>query len=77
MYACVQVMLPLSMVLLLGQTFWELLVPHGSWLGIAANLVCTAIGAVLIVGFVAIVAYGLRHRRRLVGSLAIDHLPGA
>jgi len=77
MYACVQVLLPLTMVLLLGQTFWELLVPRGSWLGIAANVVCTGIGAVLIVGFVAIMVYGLSHRRRLVGTLAIDHLPGA
>jgi len=32
---------------------------------------------VLILGFVAISAYGYSNRRRLVGPLVVDHLPGA
>ena len=75
MYACVQVMLPLSMLVLLGNTVWELLVQRGSVLAVAANMACTVVGAVLIVGFFVIMTYGLRYRRRLVGTLAVDHLP--
>ena len=77
MYACVQVMLPLTMLLLLGNTFWELFVRPGSVLALVANLFFTLIGAVLVLGFVWIMLYGLRNRRRLVGTLAINHLPGA
>ncbi len=77
MHACVQVMLPVTMVLLLGQTFWELLVHRGSWLAVGANVVCTAVGVAGVVGIIAIVTYGLMYRRRLVGALAIDHLPGS
>jgi NADH-quinone oxidoreductase subunit H len=78
MYSCIQVMLPITMVLLLGNTFWMLLVPAGApFLATAANLVLTAAGLVLVFGFVAIAAYGYANRRRLVGSLVIDHLPGS
>ena len=77
MYACVQVMLPLAMLILLGNTVWMMLVPTGSVVAIAANLVCTAIGAILIIAIIAISAYGYVHRRRLVGTLVIDHMPGS
>jgi len=77
LYACVQVLLPLTMLALLGQSLWELLVPRGSALGLAANAITSAIGAVLVMGAVGAAAYGRMNRRRLVGSLAVEHLPGA
>ena len=77
MYACVQVLLPLTMLVLLGNTVWELAVSHGSLLGTSANLLMTAIGAAGVGGFIAIMLYGLINIRRLVGTLAIDSLPGS
>jgi len=77
MYACVQVMLPLAMLNLLAHAVWQWLVPADSLLARIANGVCTAIGAVTIVAILATIAYGLFHRRRLVGTLVVDHLPGA
>jgi len=87
MYACVQGLLPLTMVVLLGAAFWNLLVPPVTGLAGAAsptmvlavvtNGLLTLIGAVLAAGFFGIAAYGFMHRRRLVGTMAIDNLPGA
>jgi NADH-quinone oxidoreductase subunit H len=77
MYACVQVMLPLSMLVLLGATFWELLVPGGSTLAVVANLACAAVGAVAVIAMIGIVYYGYSNRRQLVGTLAIEHWPGS
>lgn len=77
MYACVQVMLPIGMLILLGNTVWIMLVPSGSLVAIVANAVCTAIGAILVIAIIAISAYGYANRRRLVGTLVIDHLPGS
>jgi NADH-quinone oxidoreductase subunit H len=77
MYACVQVMLPLSMLVLLGATFWALLVPHGSMLAVVANLACTALGVGAVLAIIGIVFYGYSNRRQLVGTLAIEHWPGS
>jgi NADH-quinone oxidoreductase subunit H len=77
MHACVQYMLPVTMLVLLAQTFWELLVPDGSGLAILVNTICTAAGVVAVIGIISLAVYGLRYRRRLVGTLAIDHLPGS
>jgi NADH-quinone oxidoreductase subunit H len=77
MYACVQVLLPLSMLVLLAQTLWQLWVPAGSGLAVMANFVCAALGALAVVAVPAIAVYGYTHRRRLVGTLVIDHLPGS
>jgi len=77
MHACVQYMLPVTMVVLLAQTFWELLVRDGSTLAFVANVLCTAVGVVAFIGIIRFVVYGLRHRRQLVGTLAIEHLPGS
>jgi NADH-quinone oxidoreductase subunit H len=77
MYTCVQVLLPMSMVLLLANTFWMLLVPADGLLARAANIAMTLIGAGLAGGFVVIMCYGLINRRKLVGTLVVDHLPGA
>jgi len=77
MYACIQVLLPMSMVLLLGNTFWQLLVPADGLIARGTNVVLTLIGAGLVIGFVVIMLNGYMNRRRLVGSLAVDHLPGS
>ncbi len=77
LYACVQVLLPLAMAALLGNTFWVLLVAPGSLLAVLANAILSLAGAALVLGFVVIMIYGRMNRRRLVGTLAIDHLPGA
>ncbi len=81
LYACVQVLLPLTMVLLLGATMWVL----GELSGSAAfDTVATVVGVVLgligllfAFGMVGIAMYGFYHRRRLPGSLATDVLPGS
>jgi NADH-quinone oxidoreductase subunit H len=77
MHACVHVMLPTAMLVLLGGALWQLLVPARSWLAIAGNVVCTAVAAAALAGFVGIAAYGYVYRRRLVGTQAVEHLPGA
>lgn len=82
LYACVQVLLPLTMVVLLGNTLWILGTKHLqlAWLiGLdkALHYVLVFIGAATIVGMIAIAAYGYRNRRRLVGNLVIDHIPWA
>lgn len=77
MYACVQVLLPMTMVLLLGNTFWMLLVPAGGMVSVVLNVAMAAIGVVPAAGFVTIAVYGFVNRRRLVGTLVVNHLPGA
>lgn len=77
MYACVQVLIPATMVLLLGSTFWNLLVPAGSRLDVGANVVFTLLGGLLLLGILSVMAYAYRNGRRLVGSLAVDALPGS
>lgn len=77
MYTCVQVLLPIAMVVLLGNTLWQLFVPADSLAGRIANAAMAMIGAVAILGFVVTGAYGYINRRRLVGSLVVDHLPGS
>ena len=77
MYACVQVMLPAAMVMLLGNTLWQLLVLPGSVPALVVNVLLTLIGAGLLLGFVVIMLYGFVNRRRLVGTLTVEHLPGA
>jgi NADH-quinone oxidoreductase subunit H len=81
LYACVQVLLPLTMVLLLGNTLWVWASTSGSgsWAGFAriSNWLVGGIGAVFALMFPAIAAYGFYHRRRLVGNLVVDALPGS
>lgn len=77
MYACVQVMLPMTMLILLGSTFWHLLVRPGGVVAGVTNVVLTLLGGVMALSVLAIAAYGFKNRRRLVGTLAVDLLPGA
>jgi len=82
LYACVQVLLPMTMLILLCNTLWMLGLNYGQlgWLILLDSVihrVLVLIGAVLVIGMIAIAAHGYSNRRRLVGSLVIDHLPGA
>jgi NADH-quinone oxidoreductase subunit H len=81
LYGCVQVLLPLTMVLLLGNTLWVWASTSGSgsWAAFAgiSNWVVGGVGAVFALMFPAIAAYGFYHRRRLVGNLVVDALPGS
>ncbi len=81
LYGCVQVLLPLTMVLLLGNTLWIWASTSGgsSWatFATASNWIMGGIGAVFALMFPAIAAYGFYHRRRLVGNLVVDALPGS
>jgi hypothetical protein len=81
LYSCVQVMLPLTMLLLFGTTLWvwASTSSNAGWLGLArvATWMLGSIGGVFVLGFVAIAAYGFYHRRSLPGSLAVDALPGS
>lgn len=81
LYSCVQVLLPLTMLLLLGTTLWVW--ADGS-LGSAWSMFATvwnvglgAVGMVFGIGFVAIAMFGFYHRRKLVGNLVVDALPGS
>jgi NADH-quinone oxidoreductase subunit H len=82
LYACVQVLLPMTMVVLLGNTFWILGLHQAGWswlatLDSALHKALVLIGTVVVIGMFGIAVYGYVNRRRLVGSLVIDHLPGA
>lgn len=77
MYVCIQVLLPATMILLVGNMFWQLLVVQGSGVAMVVNGVLTAMGVLLLLGVASVIAYGYSNRRRLTGSLTVDHLPGS
>ena len=82
LYACVQVLLPLTMVVLLANTLWLLGMDHLQWhwlvgLNTVLHWVLVAIGVAMTLGIAGIMAYGFANNRRLVGRLAVDALPGA
>jgi NADH-quinone oxidoreductase subunit H len=81
LYACVQVLLPLTMVVLLANTVWLLFdnEGHPRFLAFArgVQMVLATIGLLLLVVIASLILYGYRNRRRLVGTLAIEHLRGA
>lgn len=76
LYACVQVMLPLTMLLLLGNAVWELIFPAGSATARASNVVLALLGAGLVLSFILVAVRGYVRGRREVGYLAVDLLPG-
>jgi len=77
LYACVQVMLPLAMLLLLGQTLWELWVAPSGLLAGIVNLLLAGVGGVAAAVVIGIILRARIHRSRLVGRLAVDLLPGS
>lgn len=81
LYGCVQVMLPLTMILLLGTVLWVWADESGGagWASFSRvmNLLLGMIGALFALMFPAIAAYGFYHRRSMVGNLVVDALPGS
>jgi NADH-quinone oxidoreductase subunit H len=77
MHACIQGLLPLAMIVLLGNTAWVLFVEPGSVLALAARGLLTALGALTLVVVAGIIVHGYANRRRLVGTMYVDALPGA
>ena len=81
LHACIHTLLPLTMLLLLGNTVWEVLVGPGDVLFVVVNVLMSIVGAVFVLGFVAIAAYGWWNRRRLVQprgwKYAVDLLKGS
>ncbi len=81
LYACVQVLLPLTMILLLGATLWTWASASDSagWAAFAGvtNWILGAVGLFFALAFPAIAAYGFYYRRKLVGNLVVDPLPGS
>lgn len=82
LYACVQVMLPLVMVLLLANTFWILGTEHMKWGWLIAidrglHWLLVFLGVIIALVMLAIACYGRANKKRLVGWLAADQLPGA
>ena len=82
LYACVQVLLPTAMVVLLANTLWvlglkQLELPWLVVLDEVLHKALVAVGYVFVVVIFGIVAYGYINRTRLVGRLAVRHLPGA
>jgi len=80
LYACVQVLLPLTMVVVLCNTLWMLGVSYWQWMAqidAVIHVVLVALGAILLAACVIISVYGYANRRRLPGPLVIEHLPWA
>ena len=81
LYSCVQVLLPATMLLLLGTTLWVWASTSTSstWIGIdsVVNWILGIVGALFFLMFPAIAVYGFYHRRRLVGNLVVDAMPGS
>ncbi len=81
LYSCVQVMLPLVMVVLLCSVIWEYLLASGNvlvrGLTLVSNVALGGIGILAVAAVLATVTYGFRRRRALVGTLVRDLMPGA
>ncbi|HUU83268.1 MAG TPA: NADH-quinone oxidoreductase subunit NuoH [Phycisphaerae bacterium] len=77
LHACVQVILPIALVTLLGHALWMLWFPAGSIVYAIVNVLLSIVGVCFLGVAVGIAAYGFANRRRLIGYLAVDHLPGS
>lgn len=80
LYSCVQVILPITLVVLLASVFWELGLRESGVFDTVANVVSVILALIGAAGAVAVlcVAYaGFSRRRALVGTQAIERpLPG-
>lgn len=81
LFACIQVLLPATMLVLLGNTIWLLFdrpeYPAFQAFSFVVRSLLAAIGLLVAVACAGLMVYGYVNRRRLVGTLAIEHLPGA
>ena len=81
LYGCIQVILPLTMLLLLGETLWVWASTSDSsgWatLTLITKGICGLVGLIFTLGFPVIAIYGFSQRRKLVGNLVQDVMPGS
>ncbi len=81
LYACVQVLLPFTMLLLFGTTIWvwASTSDNAAWatLTYLTNWALGLIGLAISAVFPMIAAYGFYNRRKLVGSLVQDAMPAS
>ena len=81
LYACVQVLLPMTMLILLGTVLWvwASMSDSAGWAMFdrVVSIILGTVGMVMALGLPAIAGYGFYHRRRMVGNLAVDALPGS
>jgi NADH-quinone oxidoreductase subunit H len=77
LYACIQVLLPLMLLLLLGNVVWIMWVPEESMLQSVTQWILGGIGIYFVIRFLHMAVIGRMRRRQLVGYLAIDILPGS
>jgi hypothetical protein len=73
----VQVILPIALVCLVGHALWMLWFPAGSLVYAIFNVVLSVVGVAFVAVMIGIAVYGFINRRRLIGYLAVDHLPGS
>lgn len=76
LHACIKVMLPLALVLLLGSAFWELLIPNASIAQRTTQYVLAAIGAgfvLMVAGMLALAFVQGRRRQYRLGEPAPFH----
>ncbi len=75
LYSCVQVMLPLTMVVLLGCAFWELLATDAHpWFSAMAGVITVVlglIGAIATIAILVVAFAGVRRASVLVGTQAV------
>ncbi len=77
LYSCIQVLLPLMLVLLIGQTLWVLWVPEDSLLAMVTRIALSSFTGLAGLGACWIIFKARLKKRALVGVLAVEQLPGA
>ena len=80
LFSCVQVILPLTMIVLLASVFWELALGYSAAFTVFSQVisfVLALVGAAIAVAIVLVALAGLRQRRALVGTMGVERpLPG-
>ena len=74
LHACVKVLLPLSLVLLLGSALWELLVPPATWLAEITQITLAGLGILFTVAVLCTITMAFIKGRHLQQRLS-DPLP--
>ncbi len=75
LFSCVQVMLPLTLVVLLASTAWELGLrasPAFEQFAGVVRIVLALVGVVMAAAVLVVAAAGFKRQRELVGTMAVD-----
>lgn len=74
LFSCVQVLLPLTMLVVLGSVFWELALANAGFAQIAGGVsyLLSFIGAIAAVAILFVALAGFRARRELVGAMGVE-----